>query len=83
LSFDGGDGWQLWQWWTIETAFNGGGGGGVQWRQQRLTAFDGVGNGLLRREVKRAVKGEATQQPASMMREQENKRAVQRENNER
>ena len=83
MSFDGGDGWQLWQWWTIETAFNGGGGGGVRWRQQRLTAFDGVGNGLLRREDKRAVKGEATQQPASMMREQENKRAVQRENNER
>jgi hypothetical protein len=30
----------------IETAFNGGGGGGVQWRQQRLTAFDGLGDGL-------------------------------------
>ena len=43
---------------------------------------DGIGNGL-RREDKRAAKGEATQQPASTMREQENKRAVQRENNER
>ncbi len=29
LAFDGGDGRQLWQRWTIETAFNGGGGGGV------------------------------------------------------
>ncbi len=29
LAFDGGDGRRLWQWWTIETAFNGGGGGGV------------------------------------------------------
>ena len=43
LPFDSGDGWQLWQRWTIETAFNG---GGVWWWQQRLTAFDGVGNGL-------------------------------------
>jgi hypothetical protein len=31
LAFDGGDGWQLWQWWTIETTFNGGGGGCVQY----------------------------------------------------
>jgi hypothetical protein len=47
LAFDGGgNGWQLWQRWMIETAFNGGGGGGVQWRQQRLTAFDGLGDGL-------------------------------------
>ena len=29
LAFDGGDGLQLWQRWTIETAFNGGSGGGV------------------------------------------------------
>ena len=29
LAFDGGNGWQLWQRWTIETAFNGSGGGGV------------------------------------------------------
>ena len=29
LAFDGGNGWQLWQWLTIELAFNGGGGGGV------------------------------------------------------
>jgi len=27
LVFDGGDGRQLWQRWTIETAFNGGSGG--------------------------------------------------------
>ncbi len=31
LAFDSGDGWQLWQWWTIETAFNGGGGGCVRY----------------------------------------------------
>jgi hypothetical protein len=67
LAFDGGNGRQLWQWWTIETAFNGGGGGGVRWRQQRLTAFDGVGNGL-RQEDERAAHGQATQQPASTMR---------------
>jgi len=24
LAFDSGDGWQLWQRWTIETVFNGG-----------------------------------------------------------
>ena len=30
LAFDGGDGWQLWQQWTIEMVFNGGGGGGVR-----------------------------------------------------
>ena len=29
MSYDGGDGRQLWQRWTIETAFNGGGGGVV------------------------------------------------------
>jgi len=29
LAFDGSNGWQLWQRWTIETAFNGSGGGGV------------------------------------------------------
>ena len=29
LAFDGGNGWQLWQRWTIKTAFNGSGGGGV------------------------------------------------------
>ena len=29
LVFDGGNGQQLWQQWTIETAFNGSGGGGV------------------------------------------------------
>ena len=46
--FDGGDGQQLWQRWTIEMAFNGNGGsgGGVRWQQQRSTAFDGVGDGL-------------------------------------
>ena len=33
---------------------NGGGGGGVRWQQQRLTAFDGVGDGL-RREDERAA----------------------------
>ncbi len=65
--FDGGDGRQLWQRWTIETAFNGGGGGGVRWRQQHLTAFDGVGDGL-RREDERAAQEQAMQQPASMMR---------------
>ncbi len=46
LAFDGGDGRQLWQWWTIEMAFNGGGGGGVRWRQQHSTAFDGMGDEL-------------------------------------
>ena len=30
LAFDGGNGWQLWQRWKIETAFNGGSGGGVR-----------------------------------------------------
>jgi len=29
LEFDGGNGQQLWQRWTIETAYNGGGGSGV------------------------------------------------------
>jgi hypothetical protein len=29
LVFDGGNGQQLWQQWTIETAFNGSGGGDV------------------------------------------------------
>jgi hypothetical protein len=50
LAFNGGngDGRQLWQRWTIETAFDGDGGGGVQWRQQGLTA--------------RAAQGQATQQ---------------------
>jgi hypothetical protein len=38
LAFDGGNGQQLWQRWTIETAFNGSGGGGIQWGQ----AFDGI-----------------------------------------
>jgi len=72
LAIDGGDGRQLWQRWTIETAFSGGGGGGGgdRWRQQRLTAFNFVGNGL-RREDKRVVKGQATQQPASTMRGRE------------
>jgi hypothetical protein len=70
LAFDGGDGRQLWQQWTIEMAFNGGGGGGVRWRQQRLTAFDGVGNGL-RREDERVAQGQAMQQPDSTMRGQE------------
>jgi hypothetical protein len=46
LAFDGGNEWQLWQRWTIELVFNGGGGGDVQWQQQRLMAFDGIGNGL-------------------------------------
>jgi len=54
----------------IETAFNGGGGGGVRWRQQRLTVFDGVGNGL-RQEDEKAAQGQATQQPASTMRGRE------------
>jgi len=67
LALDGGNGWQLWQRWTIETAFNGGGGGGVRWRQQRSTAFDGVGDGL-RREDEKVVQGQAAQQPASTMR---------------
>jgi hypothetical protein len=48
---------------------------GVQWRwlricsilQQRLTAFDGVGDGL-RREDERVAQGHAKQQPTSMMR---------------
>ena len=31
LVFDGGDGRQMWQRWTIETAFNGGGGGFVRY----------------------------------------------------
>ncbi len=70
LTFDGGNGRQLWQQWMIEMAFNGGGGGGVQWRQQHLTAFDGVGNGP-RREDKRAAQGQAMQQPVSMMRGRE------------
>jgi outer membrane protein assembly factor BamB len=64
LAFDGDHGRQLWQRWTIETTFNGGSDGGVQWRQQRLTVFDGVGDGL-RREDERAAQGQATQQPAS------------------
>ena len=46
LTFDVGDERELWQRWTIETAFNGGGGGDVQWWQQRLTVFDGIGDGL-------------------------------------
>jgi len=70
LAFDGGDGRQLWQRWTIEMAFDGGGGSGVQWQQQHLTAFYGVGDGL-RREDERVVQGQATQQPASMMRGRE------------
>ena len=67
LAFDGGDGWQLWQRWTIETAFDGGGGSGAQWRQQHLMAFYSMGDGL-RREDERVAQGQATQQPASMMR---------------
>ena len=70
LGFVGGDGWQLWQQWMIETAFNGGGGGGVRWRQQRSTAFNGVGDGL-RREDERAAQGQTMQQPASTMRGRE------------
>jgi len=46
LAFDGVDGWQLWQRWMIEMAFNGGGGSVVRWRQQHSAAFDGVGDGL-------------------------------------
>ena len=46
LTFAGGNGWQLWQRWTIETAFNGGSGGGVRWRQQRSTVLEDVGDGL-------------------------------------
>ena len=46
LAFDGGNGRQLWQGWTIEMAFNGGGSGGVRWRQQQSMAFDGVSDGL-------------------------------------
>ncbi len=67
LVFDGGDGRQLRQRWTIEMSFNDGGGSGVRWRQQHLTAFDGVGDEL-RREDERAAQGQATQQPASTMR---------------
>jgi len=70
LVFDGSNGRQLWQRWTLETAVNGGRGGGVQWRQQRSTAFDGVGDGL-RREDEKAAQGQATQQPASTMRGRE------------
>jgi len=70
LAFDGGNGRQLWQRWTIEMTFNGSSGGGVQWWQQHSAAFDGVGDGL-RREDKRAAQGQATQQPASMMRGRE------------
>jgi len=70
LAFDGGDGWQLWQRWTIETAFKGGSDGGVRWWQQRSTAFDGIDTGL-RREDERAAQGQATQQPASMIRGRE------------
>ena len=51
-------------------AFNGGGDGGVRWRQQRLRAFNGVGDGL-RQEDERAAQGQATQQPASTMRGRE------------
>jgi hypothetical protein len=70
-AFDGGDGRQLWQRWTIEMAFKVGGGGGVRWRQQRSTVFDGVGDGL-RQEDERAAQGQATQQqPASTMRGRE------------
>ena len=42
--FDCGDGRQLWQRWTIETAFNGGSGGDVRWHQHRSTVFDGAGD---------------------------------------
>jgi len=59
LAFDNGDGWQLWQQWTIEMMFNGAGGGGVRWRQQHLTAFDGMGDEL-RREDERAAQRQAT-----------------------
>jgi hypothetical protein len=52
------------------TAFNGGGGGGVRWRQQHLTVFDGVGDGL-QQEDERAAQAQATQQPASTMRGRE------------
>ena len=50
MAFDGGDGQQLWQRWTIEMAFNGGGGCGFRWRQQRSMSFDGVGDGLLQED---------------------------------
>ena len=79
LAFDGGDGRKLCQWWTIKTAFNGGGGGGgVRWRWQSLMAFDGTamdyGKAMARQrrlaqlEDERAAQGEATQQPAGVMR---------------
>jgi hypothetical protein len=44
--FDGGDGRQLWQRWTIETTFKGDGGGGVQWQWRCLTAFNGISGGF-------------------------------------
>ena len=66
LVFDGGDGWQLWQQWAIETAFNSSGGGGVRWRQQHSTAFDGMGDGL-QQEDERAAQGQEKQQSASTM----------------
>jgi len=62
--FDGGDGRQLWQRWTIEMTINGGSGGGVRWRQQHSTVFNGMGGGL-QREDERVAQRQATQQPAS------------------
>jgi hypothetical protein len=82
LVFHGGNGRQLWQRWMIETVFNGNGhgGGDVQWQQQHLTAFNGMGDGL-QREDKRVAQGQATQQLASTLRGREG--AVQREDDER
>ncbi len=37
LAIEGGNGQQMWQQWTIETAFNGGGGGGVRVNQHLST----------------------------------------------
>jgi len=81
LAFDGGDGRKLCQWWTIKTAFNGGGGGSVRWQWQSLMAFDGTameyGKAMARQrrpaqqEDERAAQGDATQQPAGVMRGRE------------
>ena len=64
LAFDGDDGRQLWQRWTIETAFNGSGGGGVRWRQQHSTVFDGVGDDYIERTRGRRKDRQRNNQPA-------------------
>jgi len=64
LAFDGGDGRQLWQRWTIETAFNGGGGGGVRWWRQHSTAFDGVGDDYDERTRGQRKSRQCNNQPA-------------------